>query len=69
MAMSVDIFGCHTEGMLLASNGQRPGILLKSYNAQDNPTAKNYPTQNVNCVKVEKPFSIIIKSKREVQEY
>lgn len=37
-------------------------MLLTSYNEQDNhpppthtPTTKNYPAQNVNSVKVEKP--------------
>lgn len=58
LAMSGDMLGCHTVGLLLAwwveardaaiNIPQPPGQLLT-------PTAKNYPAQDVNIVKIEKP--------------
>lgn len=40
-------------GMLLASGGEKPGLMLNILNAQDSLTTKNCP--NVNSAKIEKP--------------
>ena len=57
--MSADMFDCHTD--------RRRGTLLETIEARDAskhlsvhlgqlPTTKNYPVQNVNSVKKEKPW-------------
>ena len=57
LAMSGDIFGCHTGGML-ASNGLRPGMPLNALQCTgQTPPKKDYPTQNVDSAEVEKPRS------------
>lgn len=48
-----------------ASSGQRPGILLTSYNVQDSPPTKNYPAPKVNSAEVEKPKSKTVTAKEQ----
>lgn len=51
------LFTTRGEGLVpLASSGQRPGMLVNILQCTGQaPTTKNYPAQNVNCVKAEKP--------------
>ena len=59
LAMSRGIFGCHTgERLLLASSGQRSGVLLNILQCTGQlPTTKNHPAQNIRSAQVEKPCS------------
>ena len=53
--MSGNIFVQTREGVLLASNGWRPGTLLDTLQCPGQPlTTKNDPAQNVNNAEVEK---------------
>ena len=55
LAMSGNIFVQTREGVLLASNGWRPGTLLDTLQCPGQPlTTKNDPAQNVNNAEVEK---------------
>lgn len=61
LAISADTFGCHNGylGVLLASRGWRPGLLLQSHSAQDSPPphthTETYPIQKVNQANSGKP--------------
>ena len=57
--MSEDILGYHTSVALLASSGQRPGMLLNILQCTGRPPphpapVKNYLVQSVNSAKGEK---------------
>lgn len=53
LAISGDIFSCHMGGVLLASSGQRPGILLNIPQFRELPPTKNNPAQNGSSADVE----------------
>lgn len=55
LAMSSDIFGCHTWRCYWHPVGTDRHCCYISCNARTAPTTKNYRTQNVNSVGVEKP--------------
>ena len=59
--MSGDIAGCYSSGRgLLASSGQRPGLLLNILHSKHTgqaPIGKDYPTKNINSAEVEKSSS------------
>ena len=64
-----DIFGCYScvcvrvcvcvcvcvcVRALLASGGERAGMVLTSFNAQDSPQQEKYPVPSAKCAEVEK---------------
>lgn len=57
-ATSGDIFHGHSlgVGVLLASSGQRLGMLLNNLHCKGHPPTLSYPVQNVNSAKTKKPY-------------
>lgn len=60
--MSGDIFERHdwVGYVIPASSGQRPGMPLKAYNAQNSLTRENHAAQNASSAEVEKPHVRIV---------
>lgn len=56
LAMSADIFWLSQLGVLPASSGSRPGVLLSTFNERDTPAAR-IPFQNASSAVVEKLWS------------
>lgn len=58
LAISGDIFGfVTTGGVLLASGGCRPEMLLNTPPRTAHPSMKNYSALNISSAKVKKPLS------------
>lgn len=65
--MSGEFSGDHNWGQECywkASSGQKPRMLLISYNAQ-HPTARKYPEENVNSPEVEKSYFKAVLSRKQ----